>query len=101
MPKPTRESGFERTLMTSQFRKVPSSYLELFRSHVLPGAYRGVAAIILALSAPLICAWYATGHDRWDLFERSGSLTAAIGLLLASRKYLRHGVLELAILHTN
>ncbi len=68
-----------------------------------PRAYRvrRVAAIILALSPPLIGAWFATGRDRWDLFERSGSLTTAIGLLLASRKYLRHGALELAILQTN
>ena len=68
-----------------------------------PGAYRArrVAAIILAVSPPLICAWFAKGPERWDLFERSGSLTTAIGLLLASRKYLRYGVLELAILQRN
>ena len=30
-----------------------------------------------------------------DLFERSGSITAAIGLLVASRRYIHSGVLEL------
>ena len=86
--------------MTSQFGKARSSYAEYFRL-LFPRAYRArrVAAIILAVSPPLICAWFATGPDRWGLFQRSGSLTTAIGLLLASRRYLGHGVLELAILH--
>jgi hypothetical protein len=84
--------------MTSQFVKAPSSYLELLRLRALPGAYRGVAAIVLAVSPPLIFAWFATGSDRWDLFQRSGSLTSAIGLLLASRRYVGRGVYELAIL---
>ena len=85
--------------MTSQFGKARSSYAEYFRL-LAPRAHRArrVAAIILAVTPPLICAWFATGPDRWDLFERSGSLTTAIGLVLASRKYLRHGVLELTIL---
>ena len=88
--------------MTSQFGKAPFSYRELSRVRT-PGAYRArrVAAFILAMSPPLICAWFATGPDRWELFERSGSVTSAIGLLLASRQYLRHGVLELAILQIN
>ena len=88
--------------MTSQFGKTRSSYLELFRLQT-PGAYRArrVAAFVLAMSPPLICAWFATGPDRWDLFERSGALTCAVGLLLASRQYLGHGVLELAILQIN
>jgi|SRR5271167_320998 len=84
------------------FGKARSSYLELFRLRT-PLAYRArrVAACILAMSPPLICAWFAKGPDRWDLFERSGALTCAIGLLLASRQYLGHGVLELAILQIN
>jgi hypothetical protein len=88
--------------MTSQFGKAPSSYAELARVRT-PGAYRArrVAAIILAVSPPLICAWFAKGPDRWDLFERSGSLTTAIGLLLASRRYLQRGILELAIMYRN
>ena len=78
------------------------TYPEWFRLRT-PGAYRArrVAVIILAVSPPLICAGFAKGPDRWDLFERSGSLTTAIGLLLASRRYLRYGVLELAILQRN
>ncbi len=87
--------------MTSQFGKAPSSYLELLRLQAFPGGYRGVAAIILAVSPPLICASFATGHDRWDLFERSGSLTSAVGLLLVSRQYLGYGIFELAILQKN
>lgn len=88
--------------MTSQSGKAPSSYPELVRLRT-PGAYRArrVAAIILGVSPPLVCAWFATGPDRWELFERSGSLTTAIGLLLASRKYLQRGILELAIMHRN
>lgn len=86
--------------MTSQFGKAPSSYAEYFRL-LAPHPYvaRRVAAIILAVSPPLICAWFVTGPDGWGFFERSGSLTTAIGLLLASRRYLGHGVLELGILH--
>jgi hypothetical protein len=88
--------------MTSPFGKAPSSYRELFRLRT-PRAYRArrVAAVILGVSPPLICAWFATGPDRWDLFERSGSVASAIGLLLASRHYVGYGVLELAISHMN
>jgi hypothetical protein len=88
--------------MTSQFGKARSSYAEYFRL-LFPRAYRArrIAAIILAVSPPLICAWFATGHDRWDLFQRAGSLTTAIGLLLASRRYLGHGILELASFQEN
>src|SRR5271165_6003886 len=74
-------------------------YLEL--SGVWPlRAYRvrRAAAIILALAPPTACAFLARESGRWDLFERSGSITTAIGLALASRRYIRYGVLELAIL---
>ena len=60
-----------------------------------------LAAVVLAISPPLVCALLAEFTRRWDLFERSGSITAAIGLLLASRRYLRHGVVELTMLHVN
>jgi hypothetical protein len=60
---------------------------------------RGVAAILLAISPPICCAYLAGNSERWDLFERSGSITTAIGLFLASRRYIRYGVLELAMLH--
>jgi hypothetical protein len=58
-------------------------------------------AVIVAISPPVIFAWLAEGTGRWELFERSGSITAAIGLLLASRRFVRHGVLELTMLHLN
>jgi hypothetical protein len=61
--------------------------------------FRSVAAVLLALSPPIICAVLARTSDRWDLFERSGSITTAVGLFLASRRYIRHGPLELALLH--
>lgn len=64
------------------------------------GAGRLVAAV-LAVSAPFIFALLAEGSGRWDLFERSGSITAAIGLFVASRRYVRHGALELTMLHVN
>jgi hypothetical protein len=57
---------------------------------------RDVAAIILAISAPLVCIFLARTSERWDLLERSGSITTAIGLLLASRRYIHYGALELA-----
>ncbi len=59
---------------------------------------RRVAAIFVAISPPIACAFLASEFGRWDLFERSGSITTAIGLLLASRRYIRYSVLELAVL---
>ena len=66
-----------------------------------PKRYRvhRVAAIFLAISPPIACAFLARESGRWDLFERSGSITTAMGLLLASRRYIRYSVLELAVLH--
>lgn len=60
---------------------------------------RRAAALILGISPLIICALFASGSDRWDLFERSGSITTTIGLLLAARRYLQHGMLELAALN--
>ena len=60
---------------------------------------RRVAALLLAISPPIACAFLASELGRWDLFERSGSITTAIGLMLASRRYIRYSVLELAVLH--
>jgi hypothetical protein len=60
---------------------------------------RGAALVVLAISPPILCAFLAGRIDRWDLFERSGAITTAIGLLLASRRYIRYGVHELALLH--
>ncbi len=61
---------------------------------------RNTALVILAMSPPIIFAFLAAHIDRWDLFERSGSITTAFGLLLASRRYIRYGVIELASLHS-
>ncbi len=83
--------------MTTESGK--AGYLEL--AGVWPlRAYRvrRVAAIVLALAAPIACAFLARESGRWDLFERSGSITTAMGLVLASRRYIRYGVLELAVL---
>ena len=41
------------------------------------------------------------GAAEWDLFERAGALTSAIGLFAASRRFLEHGVLELAVSNQN
>jgi len=60
---------------------------------------RRAAALILGISPPIICALLTKAPDGWDLFERSGSITTAVGLLLASRRYIQHGVLELAMLN--
>jgi hypothetical protein len=59
---------------------------------------RRVAATIMAISPPIFCACLASNSGNWDLFERSGSITTAIGLLVASRRYVQYGVLELAML---
>lgn len=84
--------------MTTESGK--SRYLEL--AGVWPPKryrMRRVAAIVLAISPPIACAFLARETGRWDLFERSGSITIAIGLLLASRRYIRYSVLELAVLN--
>lgn len=53
----------------------------------------------MAISPLVLCACLASNSGNWDLFERSGSITTAIGLLVASRRYIQYGVLELASLH--
>lgn len=55
-------------------------------------------AIGLAICPTVVSAGLAQSLDRWDLFERAGSITTAIGLLLASRRHIRYGILELATL---
>jgi hypothetical protein len=56
-----------------------------------------VIVVVLGLCPPLFGGWSAQSSGNWDLFERCGSLTAAIGLLVASRRYFQYGVLELAM----
>lgn len=65
-----------------------------------PSAHRvrGMAAVILAICPAVVFAFLATKSGRWDLFERSGSIITAIGLLVASRRYVQFGILELAML---
>ncbi len=79
-------------------RKARASYLEL--AGLQPaGIYllRSVVTIALATCPLMVCAWLAESSGRWELFERSGSITTAIGLMLASRRHIRYGVLELAV----
>jgi hypothetical protein len=61
-----------------------------------PNRAREILAIILAVGPPVVTACLAANSDRWDLFERSGSATAAVGLFLASRNYVKYSVHELA-----
>ncbi len=84
--------------MTTHYRRVDDLESAGVRRRAAYRA-RSAALLILATSPPIVCAFLARTNDRWDLFERSGSITTAIGLLLASRRYLRYGVLELALLH--
>jgi hypothetical protein len=65
------------------------------------GLRRLAVVVLLAISPPFLAALLAQGTGRWDLFERAGSTTAAVGLLLASRRYIGHGVLELAMLQVS
>jgi len=67
----------------------------------LKGGWHRPVAALAALSPPVGSACYAQEMGRWDLFERAGSITVAIGLLLASRRYLQHGIAELASLHAD
>jgi hypothetical protein len=59
---------------------------------------RRISAVSLAIWPPIVSALLAHHSGRWDLFERSGSITTAIGLLLASRRYIQYTTLELAML---
>jgi hypothetical protein len=59
---------------------------------------RLVVVVVLGLCPPLLGGWFAQSSGNWDLFERSGSITAAIGLVVASRRYFQYGVHELAML---
>ena len=88
--------------MTGRSGRPGASYLEVAGVWP-PTAYRvrSVAAVVLAICPPIVCAWLAENSDRWDLFERSGSITAAIGLVIASRRYIEFGAFELATARTN
>lgn len=64
--------------------------------HLRKYRLRTIAAALVAISPPIICACFASNSGNWDFFERSGSITTAVGLLTASRRYIQYGVLELA-----
>jgi hypothetical protein len=68
-----------------------------------PKGYIGwnIALITLAVCPEIICACIAQTSGHWDLFERSGSITTIIGLLLASRPYVEHTVTDLIIAHAH
>lgn len=62
---------------------------------------RLVVVVVLGLCPPLLGGWLAQSSGNWELFERSGSMTAAIGLVVASRRYFQYGVHELAMLRAH
>jgi hypothetical protein len=86
--------------MTSQLTSAAASLLALAGLRPLNVySVRKIVAVVLAVSPPIVCAWVAENSANWDLFERSGSITAAIGLIVASRRYVHYGVLELLHAH--
>ena len=85
----------------------PVSLKRLGRSSPLrslaPEGYivRSIAMIALAICPEIICACISQASGHWDLFERSGSVTTIIGLLLASRPYFERTVTDLVIAHAD
>ena len=65
----------------------------------LPSTHRGrsFVAVVIGLCPPIVCGCIAQTSGGWGLFERSGSITAAIGLLAASRRYVHHSIIELVM----
>jgi hypothetical protein len=59
---------------------------------------RSFVAVVLGICPPIVCAWIAQSSGDWGVFERSGSITATIGLLAASRRYVHHSIIELVML---
>jgi hypothetical protein len=58
-------------------------------------------AVDLGICQPLIWAWIARTAGSWGLLEGSGSITAAVGLLAASRRYIDHSIIELVVLRAS
>lgn len=88
--------------MTSQPGNAVASLLALTGLRPLrPLNVLRLVAVVVAVCPPLFCAWVAENSANWELFERSGTITAAIGLIMASKRYFRHGVVELAMLHAD
>jgi len=82
--------------MIAQLRIIARTLLAHGRRPLSRYCRRSIVAVVLGVSAPIICGWIAQRSNDWGLFERSGSITAAIGLLTASRRYVRHSIVELA-----
>jgi hypothetical protein len=86
--------------MMSQFTNIVASLLALAGLRPLTAySVRRIVTVVLAVLPPIVCASIAESSGNWDLFERSGSITAAIGLIVASRRYIHYGVLELLHAH--
>ena len=62
---------------------------------------RGIVVVISMILPAIVCAFLASYSGRWDLFERFGSIITAVGLLVASRRYVQFGVAELAMLQAD
>jgi hypothetical protein len=88
--------------MTAPLRSATASLFALKDRRPL-STYRGrsFVAVVLGICPPIVCAWIAQTSGHWGLFERSGSITATIGLLAASRRYVNHSIIELVKLRAN
>ena len=80
-------------------RKILGSITASTKLYGVPSSL--VVVVVLGLCPPLLGGWFAQSSGNWDLFERSGSMTAAIGLVVASRRYFQYGVHELAVLRAD
>jgi len=86
--------------MRTQLRSAAADLLQVAGLRPLNAfGLRRVVTLALAVLPPIICAAIAESSANWDLFERSGSITAAVGLVVASRRYIHYGAIEL--LHTS
>jgi len=47
--------------------------------HLRKYRFRRIAAVTLAISPPILCAYLAETSGNWEWFERSGSITTAVG----------------------
>ena len=61
---------------------------------------RLLAEITVALLPLLLFAVWSAKENRWDLFERAGSITTTVGLAIAAQRHIRLGVLEMESMHT-
>ena len=61
---------------------------------------RTAVTVALGLAPPVAFACVAQISGDWSLFERSGSISTAIGLLVASRRYVSQSIVELASLRS-